>query len=274
MSVERFGNPFPGDSYDTPDGVPHSLWDDLFFRTRIWFYLRNNAIFVQSGWLANHTPFDGDAQTSQSFKNIRLIESLGGRIHLRGLNNLDKLDGSPAVIIGNHMSLLETALIHAFLRPRLSFCYIIKKQLLDVPFFSAIMRKLEAIDVGRVNAREDFKRVMELGKERLSRGISVLLFPQATRSEVFDESLFNTIGVKLAAHADVPIVPLALRTDFVGCGKVLRSLGPLHRERPVWFEFGEPFRVENQKAAHQRVVDFIETRLQDWGCVIRRKTEA
>lgn len=270
--IEGIENPFPGDSYDTPPGVPHSLWDNLFFRTRFWFYLRNNAIFVQSGWLANHTDFDGNAQTSQSYKNVRLIESLGGTLHLRGLNHLDSLDG-PAVLIGNHMSLLETALIHAFLRPRLSFCYIIKKQLLDVPFFNAIMRKLEAIDVGRVNAREDFKRVMELGKERLSRGISVLLFPQATRSETFDESQFNTIGVKLAAHAGVPIVPLALRTDFVGCGKTFRSLGPLRRDRPVRFEFGEPFRVENPKAAHQRVVDFIESRLLEWGCPVRKKTE-
>ena len=263
-------NPFPGDSYDTPEHFPVSFWEYLTFRTRISFYLRNFAVFMVSGYLAKHTEFTGKTQTVYSLKNFRIVESCGGRIHLRGLDNIQKA-GGPAVIIANHMSLLETAVIHAFLRPRLPFCFVIKESLLHVPFFGNIMRKLGCIAVSRTNPREDFKQVMQEGTQRLKDGVSVIIFPQSSRSAVFNREHFNTIGIKLAKHAGVPVLPLALRTDFLENGKILKDLGPMRRERPVWFEFGEPFRVEGSgREEHQRVTEFIEDRLTQWGCRIEK----
>ena len=211
-------NPFPGDSYDTPENTRRSIWEYITLGTRLSFYLRNFAVFCRSGYLAKHTEFSGETQTIYSLRNFQITESCGGRIHLRGLDNISSLPG-PAVIISNHMSLLETAVIHAFLRPRTDFCFVIKDALLDIPFFGNIMRKLECIAVTRNNPREDFKKVLEEGKKRLAAGKSVIIFPQASRSTVFNEAHFNTIGVKLAKHAGVPILPMAVRTDFLGNGK-------------------------------------------------------
>ncbi len=263
-------NPFPGDSYDTPENTRRSIWEYVFLGTRLSFYLRNFFVFCRSGWLAKHTSFNGEPQTRNSLDNLRIVESCGGRVHLRGLNNANKTNG-PAVVIGNHMSLLETAVLHAFLRPRMPFCFVIKESLFHVPFFGNIMRRLGCIAVGRANPRDDFKHVMQEGKKRLKDGVSVIIFPQSSRSAVFDEEHFNTIGVKLAKHAGVPVLPLALRTDFLENGKWLKDLGPVRRNRPVWFEFGEPFRVEGSgKEEQQKVVDFIAGRLTEWGCEVRR----
>jgi 1-acyl-sn-glycerol-3-phosphate acyltransferase len=263
---EKISTPFPGDSYDTPEGTPRSIFDKLLLGSRASFYLRNFYIFYLSGSRCRINDFPGQAQADHSLMNFRIVEGCGGRIHLRGLENLSKFPG-PAVIIGNHMSLLETAILHAFVRPRRDFCFVIKRQLLDVPYFGDIMRHLECVAVGRKNPKEDFKTVMEEGRKRLEKGKSVLVFPQHTRSAVFNPAEFNTIGVKLAKNAGVPIIPLALRTDFLANGRKFKDFGPIHRDRPVWFEFGEPIMHVSGtgKEEHARIVEFIKDRLSKWG---------
>ncbi len=269
MTEQKFlcTNPFPDDSYDTPEDTPRSIWEYLFLGTRLSFYIRNYYIFSRSGWLASHTDFTAETQTIYALKNMRITESCGGRVHLRGLDNIMK-PGRPSVIIANHMSMLETAFIHAFLRPRSDFCFVIKESLLNVPFFGDIMRKLGCIAVTRQNPRDDFRKVLEEGKKRLEQGKCVILFPQHSRSEVFNEQQFNTIGVKLAKHADAPIIPMALRTDFMSNGKWIRDMGPIRRERPIWFVFGEPImKVRGSgKEEHRQIMDFIESHLRSWGC--------
>ena len=253
MSEEAVYNPFPGDSYDTPEHVKGSFLDLLLFRTRASFYLRN---FYVSG---------------NSYQNILITESCGGKFHLRGLNNIDKVKG-PVLFISNHMSLLETAVMHAFMRPRKDFCFVIKEQLFQVPYFGDIMRTLGCIGVGRKNPRDDFRAVIEEGKKTLAGGKSIVIFPQASRSTVFDESHFNTIGVKLAKAAGVPVIPTALKTDFLGNGKLIKDLGPIHRDREIYFEFGEPImKIEGSgKQEQQQIIDFIESRLLSWGCEVRK----
>lgn len=259
-------NPFPGDSYDTPEDNRRCLMDKLLFGWRGSFYLRNFHVFYVTGCHGKAGTLTQEVQTRQAEKNFRIVESCGGKIHLRGLENTSKFD-APAVIIGNHMSLLETALLHAFLRPRRDFTFVIKRSLLNVPFFGDIMRALNAIPVDRVNPRDDFKAVMEEGEKRLKAGQSVIVFPQSTRSSTFDPAEFNTIGVKLARHAGAPVIPLALRTDFLENGKKYKDLGPICRERPVWFEFAEPMmKVSgNGKAEHEAIVEFVKDRVTKWG---------
>ena len=256
---------FTADSYDTADNAPHAFMDNLLLRSRWYFYWKNFGIFVRTGKCGRAGKLDCFNQTEFSNGNIRLLESVGGKLHLRGLNNIDKLNGQPAVIVANHMSLLETALLHSIMRPRLDFTFVIKRSLLDVKYFGDIMRSLEAIPVDRVNPRDDFKVVLTEGKKRLEQGKSVVIFPQATRSEAFIPENFNTIGIKLAKAAGVPVLPLALKTDFLGNGKILRDMGPIHRKHEVYFEFAEPEMVtDSGKELHEKIIAFIQDRLNTW----------
>jgi 1-acyl-sn-glycerol-3-phosphate acyltransferase len=257
-------NPFPGDSYDTPEDQSRFLGDRLFFNTRFYFYLCNFYVFYRLGTLSRQGLFAKEMLITHSYMNFRLVEGCGGRVHLRGLNNLSKVDG-PALLIGNHMSLLETAIMHAMVRPRRDLTFVIKDSLTKIPYFGDIMRAMNAISVGRANPRDDFKVVMEQGKQRLKDGKSIILFPQSTRSEIFEPEKFNTIGVKLAKAANVPIIPFALKTDFLGNGKYFRDLGPLRRDRDVHFEFAEPMEVKgNGKGEHKWIVDFIQQKQREW----------
>ena len=53
------------------------------------------------------------------------------------------------------------------------------------------MRGMDNIAVGRDNPREDFKRVLSEGKNKLEQGISIIIYPQSTRAVEFDPSKFN-----------------------------------------------------------------------------------
>ncbi|MBE6374997.1 MAG: 1-acyl-sn-glycerol-3-phosphate acyltransferase [Lentisphaeria bacterium] len=253
------------DSYDTPENHPVALGFKLMFKSRWYFYLRNFGTFIRSGRCAAKGKLDKDNQIYYSNDNIRLVEDCGSKVHLRGLDNLRALEGRPVVIIGNHMSLLETASLHAVIREHVDFSFVVKESLLHTLYIKDILNSMKAIGVSRTNPREDLKKVLTEGKRVLSEGRSMIVFPQSTRTREFDREQFNSIGVKLAKSAGVPVVPMALKTDFLENGKLIRDLGPLKPERDVYFEFGKAMEIEgNGQAQQQYVEDFIAAAFERW----------
>ena len=253
------------DAYDTPADHPVALGFKLMLHSRWYFYWRNFRTFVRCGRCAAAGKLDGDMQIHYSNENISLIEDCGCRIHLRGLNNLRDLNGKPAVIIGNHMSLLETAALHAIIREHVDFSFVIKDSLLKVPYVSDVLKSMNAIPVSRVNPREDLKTVLSEGKKALQNNRCMVVFPQSTRSNTFNPEEFNSIGIKLAKSAGVPVIPMALKTDFIETGKVLRDLGPIHPERDVHFEFAPAMEITgNGQEQQQSVVQFIQDAFTRW----------
>ena len=150
-------------------------------------------------------------------------------------------------------------------RGLVDFTFEIKQSLMEVPFFRDIMTSLEAIPIGRANPRDDLKAVFEEGGKLLASGRSIIIFPQSTRSEEFDPEKFNSIGIKLAKRAGVPVLPFALKTDFLGNGRYFRDLGPVRPEREVWVEFGAAREVAgNGQELQQEIIAFIRERLKEW----------
>jgi 1-acyl-sn-glycerol-3-phosphate acyltransferase len=106
---------------------------------------------------------------------------------------------------------------------------------------------------------------MKGGMDKLRSGISVIIFPQSTRSLDFKPEEFNSLGVKLAKKAGVQVVPVAIRTDFWGNGKYIKELGPIDRHKPIHIKFGEPFSISgNGREEHQKIIDFIKSSLEEW----------
>jgi len=97
-----------------------------------------------------------------------------------------------------------------------------------------------------------------------------LIFPQGTRRAVFNPRQFNSIGVKLAERAGVPVVPIALRCDLIGVGKYTKDLGPVNLANPVRFACGPMLDVsENAKEAQRRCTDFILGKMKAWGMPVK-----
>lgn len=252
--------------YLTPPDKRRCLIDRLLCGNSSWFYLKCFYYIYECSTM----PRDGKLSPADFLtqgKNIfKLIEDCGGRFEIQGLEHL-RTPG-PLVFIGNHMSLVETMVLPYLILERHDkhLTFVIKDTLLKYPAFGTILRSIAAITVGRENPREDFKKVLTEGRKILETGaMSIVIFPQSTRSQDFHPEQFNTIGIKLARAAGVPVVPFALKTDFLGNGKFLKDLGPICRRKTLYFHFGAPMPVTgNGKEQHNLIVEFIGQNIRQW----------
>ncbi|SMF04992.1 1-acyl-sn-glycerol-3-phosphate acyltransferase [Tistlia consotensis] len=194
----------------------------------------------------------------------RSLERSGVRFDISGSESIDR-EGGPYVFVANHMSPLETQILPAVLRAAAPCTFVVKAGLLEYPVFGSVLRSFDPVVVSRTDPRADLRRVIEQGSARLRDGISVIVFPQAHRTQGFDRQAFNSMGMRLARAAGVPLVPIALDTAAWSPGKLIKDLGWIQPARPVRFAIGEAIPVgDDGSAAHRRVVSFIESRLDAW----------
>lgn len=234
------------------------MWPSLYFYSHF-----IGVVFRASG-VAKTGRYDGGMWADSSLEVLRLLERVGVRVEISGLEELIKFEG-PCVIIGNHMSMMETLILPVMVQPLKPVTFVIKESLLTYPVFQHIMRSRDPVAVTRNNPRQDLKIVLEEGEDRLSRGVSIIVFPQTTRTNTFDPVQMSSIGVKLAKKAGVPVVPLALKTDAWMNGKYIKDFGRLNVRQRVFFAFGPHLNVVGKGNEELRVItDFIGAKLAGW----------
>ncbi|MFP4316291.1 MAG: lysophospholipid acyltransferase family protein [Desulfovibrionales bacterium] len=228
------------------------------------FYPKMIQTVFQAAAKARKGRYDGDAWIRSSRGIIDALERSGVRLIIESRSVLAKLD-SPCVFVGNHMSTLETFVLPSIIQPHRPVTFVVKRSLVDYPVFKHVMISRDPVVVERKNPRDDFKTVMEEGSRRLEGGVSIIVFPQSTREPEFDPRKFNSMGVKLAKRAGVPVVPFALKTDAWGNGKLLKDFGKIKPEKEVHFCFGEPMTVTGGgKEEHAAIVAFIQEKMDLW----------
>lgn len=253
--------------YITPKDAQKEVWRRAW--PEVGFYQLVGAVIANANRLAKAGRYDDREWVRSSLNTLRAVERVGGVVSIKNPQVFSKFSG-PCVVVGNHMSTLETFLLSSIIQPQKPVTFIVKKSLVDYPVFGPIMRSRDPVVVGRSNAKEDLITVLNEGAMRLEQGRSVIVFPQTTRSVVFDVSEFNSIGVKLAKKANVPVVPLALKTDLWGNGRLVKDFGPVNVDSPVNLAFGEPITVEgNGKAAQEQLIQFITNHLRSWKVAVR-----
>ncbi len=228
-----------------------------------WFHVHALGIYIRGCALACVGRYGDLGWATSSFLFLRLYEACGARVHIRGSGNLQH---TPAVVVANHMSMAETFLLPVVLLAHSRLAIVIKRSLTRYPFFGQILQATDPIRVTRKNAREDLRTVLEKGAAALAAGRSVLIFPQYTRNPRFDPKLFNSIGVKLASRAGVPLIPVALKTDFHGLGRIIKDAGRMDRSKEMHFCVGAPLTVDgNEKDVQRKAIEFIAGKLREWG---------
>ena len=228
------------------------------------FYPQFITIVFKASVKAKRSRYDGIEWCQSSFGVLQALEKVGVYFEITGIEHVKQLE-NPCVFIANHMSVLETVILPVIIRPVKKVTFVVKQSLLNYPVFRHIMRSRNPIAVNRTNPREDLKAVLEGGVERLKNGISVVVFPQTTRTPSFEPAQFNTIGIKLARRAQVPIVPIALLTEAWGNGKYIKDFGEIDPAKKVYFAFGEPMWIQSRGSEeHEVILQFISGKLQKW----------
>jgi 1-acyl-sn-glycerol-3-phosphate acyltransferase len=228
------------------------------------FYPRFFSVVFRGAAAAKRGQYDGRDWSLSSLGVLRALEAVGCQVEITGIEQIERLTG-PAVFAGNHMSTLETAVLPVVIQPIREVTFVVKQSLVDYPVFKHIMRSRNPIAVTQTNPRADLKTTLSEGADRLSRGASVVVFPEGSRRAAFNQERFNSIAVKLAARAGVPLVPFALLTDAWALGRRVSDIGRIDPNRMVRIAFSEPLAVDGRGAEQQQaMVDFIERKLAEW----------
>ena len=264
-------NPFLNTSeYHTPEGSRHWL-DKLSLGSRFYFMLKFIYFVFKNRRIANRGLYSRQIWIRSSVEIMKLMEQCGGRLHITGIEHFSNIK-EPVVFVSNHMSTLETMVFPGIIATHKEVTFVVKDSLVTHPAFGPVMRATHPIVVSRSDSRGDFKIVMDRGKEMISNGYSVVIFPQSMRKVEFVPKEFNTLGVKLAKSNNVLVVPVAIKTDFWGNGKLIKDLGPINRSKPIHIAFGKPIAIQgNGSEDHQSVIRFIESHLEKWNTEDTRK---
>lgn len=197
----------------------------------------------------------------------RALERAGVSISVSGIEVLSEQNG-PFVFVANHMSALETQVLPAILEAAAPCTFVVKDGLTSYPIFGPVLHAFDPIVIKRTEPKADLAMVLQEGSARLRKGISVIVFPQAHRTQTFDPQAFNSIGMRLARFAGVPMVPIALSTTAWTIGRIVKDIGWIVPSRPVRFAIGSPVIIGSDGgAAHRRAAEFIGSTIAEWNRV-------
>lgn len=137
----------------------------------------------------------------------------------------ENLPAAPYVALAKHQSQWETYFLQFFLAP---VSIVLKRELLNVPFFGWGLRLTNPIAIDRNNPKQALKQILEKGKARISNNISVLIFPEGTRVQIGKEAKFARGGANIAVASAVPVVPIALNAgEYWPTGQFLKYPGTI-----------------------------------------------
>lgn len=252
------------DTYRTTRDRRRSLLSRIFLSPRFTFYPQVLRIVWSNSRQAKKGLYGDHEWVKGSLDILHIVENVGVEVEITGMGNITRSPG-PVVFVANHMSTLETFVLPCIIQPVKPVAFVVKSSLLTAPVFGHVMSSRNPVAVDRKNPREDLRTVLEEGSSKLRSGISIIIFPQSTRSVELRPEGFNSLGVKLAAKAGVPVVPVALKTDAWGVGKRMKDFGPVDTRRKVFFAFGEPLKIEGRGTEqHEEVITFIKEKLDMW----------
>jgi len=134
-----------------------------------------------------------------------------GKIKIEGIEKIRK--DLSYVIISNHQSILDILVLNRIFT---DFKWISKIENLRVPFLGWYLRMAGYIAVERGN-KESRAEMIKAAAQCLRDGISIMIFPEGTRSPDGNVGYFKTGAFELALMTDKPVLPVVVD----GTGRLL-----------------------------------------------------
>ena len=180
--------------------------------------------------------------------------------HLCGIKyrviGAENIPAGPCVILSKHQSAWETFAFQLIFPPQV---YVIKRELLWIPFFGWGLAMCSPIAINRGAGSRAARQILSQGKERLARGFCVIVYPEGTRVAPGTRGKYQSSGSAMAIHAGVPVLPVAHNA-----GRCWRRNAFLKRPGTVTVSIGPPLDSAGRKAdALTRDVEaWIENEMQ------------
>jgi 1-acyl-sn-glycerol-3-phosphate acyltransferase len=159
---------------------------------------------------------------------------------------------SPHIILSKHQSAWETLAFQKIFPPQV---WVLKRELLWIPFFGWGLAMTSPIAINRSAGREALKQMVDQGKDRLKKGFWVVIFPEGTRMAPGARGKYHIGGAWLATHTQTSVVPVAHNAgEFWGKNSFLKKPGV------ITISIGKPISSAGLKpdALNELVENWIE----------------
>lgn len=173
------------------------------------------------------------------------------------LEGAEHLPEQPAVVLMKHSSAWET-IAQLILFPRQ--VWVMKRQLLWVPFFGWALAAFNPIAIDRRGGRQAVEQVLRQGQQRLAEGHWVMIFPEGTRVAPGERRRYGLSGALLAAMTELPVIPVTHNAgDFWPRRGVMKRPGTIH------MVVGPPIEAAGRspRDVNRDVEAWIETTLEE-----------
>jgi len=177
-------------------------------RSTIYFTLMviTGALYAIPASFTGFMPFDKRFKFISQWArfNIWALEKICGLgYEIKGKENIPN---EASIILAKHQSTWETFATQIIFPPQ---TWVLKKSLLNIPFFGWGLRQTEPVAIDRKRKRKAMEQVMEQGKDRLDKGRWIIIFPEGTRIAPGKKGKYKLGGARLAVHSGRKIVPVA-----------------------------------------------------------------
>jgi 1-acyl-sn-glycerol-3-phosphate acyltransferase len=127
-----------------------------------------------------------------------------------GLNHtvigLENIPERPTIVFCKHESAWETLALQRYFKPQV---WVIKRELLWIPFFGWGLATLRPIAIDRKSSRAALDQILTQGRDRLRDGCWVVIFPEGTRVAPGERRRYRQGGAVLAENTGCPVLPIA-----------------------------------------------------------------
>jgi 1-acyl-sn-glycerol-3-phosphate acyltransferase len=179
-----------------------------YFKSLIFsfFMIASTVVVATLAVLLFLLPFKTRYAVVRSFAviNVSLLKSLCGlNYEIEGQENIPT---DTAIIFSKHQSTWETMALQLIFPPQ---TFVVKRELMWVPFFGWGLAMLKPIAIDRGAGRNAIKQIVHQGIDRLEAGIWVVIFPEGTRVRPGQRIRYKLGGAILAVESGYPVVPVA-----------------------------------------------------------------
>ena len=167
----------------------------------------------------------------------------------------ENIPNHSCVLLAKHQSAWETIAFQTIFPPQI---WVMKRSLLLIPFLGWAFAALKAIAIDRSAGREALRQLVSQGKDRLARGLWVVIFPEGTRITPGQKGKYHIGGAWLASHTQATVVPVAHNA-----GEFWRKNSFIKTPGVITVSIGKPIDATNLKpdALNQIVEDWIESEM-------------
>ena len=127
----------------------------------------------------------------------------GVRYCVLGTENIPR---KPTIVLSKHQSAWETLAFQQIFPPQV---WVLKKELLHIPFFGWGLAMTSPIAINRSRGKAALKQIIRQGRDRLQKGLWIIIFPEGTRIDPGKKGRYGIGGAWLATNTGVSVVPVA-----------------------------------------------------------------